>query len=374
MFYYSVNGKKFFNPYLAWYENFKTKAPIVFHLKDLEYSTIDWTQEPVESFEVLMDQQARRIRNKYERLVLFWSGGTDSQTILNVFSRNRLHIDEIVCMGNKKVPWYPARHFDWLKETYWDKSTKITFHDYLDFTRRSQIIKDEKWIMEDLGDVRGFHMGSVDYQSYDYCAANHGAHKWALLSGHEKPTLKYRNGTWWTAVADRTMRQTIGISNLEPFFLDPVLHLKQSHLLANTMNKMPMKFHDGDSAEELLNPRNQGLVSKDHYFTFASACGRHPELTMGVSVGQKNKISQYNNSIKINKDKNLQSTVLPGGNTILIEKLNDKDALAVNYIKGVYYLAQDSGFMRHLNENALLGQDRFFDIKSSYSKFYNLGH
>ena len=59
---------------------------------------------------------------------------------------------------------------------------------------------------------------------------------------------------------------------------------------------------------------------------------------------------------------------------LLIEKLNDKDALAVNYNKGVYYLAQDSGFMRHLNENALLGQDRFFDIKSSYSKFYNLGH
>lgn len=374
MFYYSVNGKKFFNPYLAWYENFKTKAPIVFHLKDLEYSTIDWTQEPVESFEVLMDRHAKNLRNKYERLILFWSGGTDSHTVLNVFSRNRIRIDEIVCMGNKKVPWYPAGHLDWLKAHYWDKTAKITHHDYLDLTRRSEIIKDEKWVIEDFGDVRGFHMGSVDHQSYDYCASNHGAYKWALVSGHEKPTLKYRNGTWWTAIEDRSMRQTIGISNLEPFFLDPVLHLKQSHLLANTMNQLPMTFRDGDKAEDCLSPRVKGQVDRHNYLRFAAACGRHQELTMGVSTIQKNKIGQYGAAIQINLDQSMVQTVLPSANPLLVEKLKDKDPLAMNYIKGLHYIGSDFGFKAHLNENALLIPNTILSLKPNFSKFYNLGH
>ena len=126
MFYYTVNGNRYFNPYLAWHEKFKSNLPIEFHCNDLEYSAIDWTREPVESFDTLMDRHAKHVRNKYERLIFFWSGGTDSQTVLNVFVRNRIRIDEIVCQANKRLPWYPTRHIDWLKEHYWDKTTKIT--------------------------------------------------------------------------------------------------------------------------------------------------------------------------------------------------------------------------------------------------------
>lgn len=375
MFYYTVNGKRFFNPYLAWYENFKTKAPIVFHLKDLEYSTINWTQEPLESFDVLMDRHAKNLRNKYERLIFFWSGGTDSQTILNVFSRNRIRIDEIVCLSNKRVPWYPSRHLDWLKENYWDKSAKITDWDILDFKKRSEIIKDETWVTEDVGDTRAFHMGGVDLQSYEHCVTNHGAYKWALLSGHEKPKLKYKNGTWWTAIEDRAMRQTMGLSNIEPFFLDPVLHLKQSHLLANAMNQMPMKFQDGDDAEELLGTRSiAGAVQPKNYLAFSAACGRHQELTIGVSTLQKNKTHQYGSTIQLSLNKNPMHTIAPGANPVLLEKLKDKDPMAMNYIKGAYYLTQDSEFTQHLNENALKKPGAIFSLKPNFSKFYNLGH
>lgn len=374
MFYYTVNGKRFFNPYLAWYENFKTKAPIVFHLKDLEYSTINWTQEPLESFDVLMDRHAKNLRNKYERLIFFWSGGTDSQTVLNVFARNRIRIDEIVCIANKRVPWYPSRHLDWLKENYWDKSAKITDWDILDWKKRSEIVKDETWVTEDVGDTRAFHMGGVDLQSYEHCVTNHGAYKWALLSGHEKPKLKYKNGTWWTAIEDRPMRQTMGLSNIEPFFLDPVLHLKQSHLLANAMNQMPMKFQDGDDAEDFLSPRLNGNVDRHNYLMFAAACGRHPELTTGVSAVQKNKTVQYGAAIQINLDQSMVQTVLPSGNPALVEKLKDKDTMAMNYLKGLHYIAADFGFKTHLNENALVNLNSILTLKPNFSKFYNLGH
>lgn len=375
MFYYTVNSKKYFNPYLAWFENYKTKAPVQFHCNDLEYSKINWTQEPPESFDELMARHAWHLRNKYERLILFWSGGTDSHTVLNVFSRNRIRIDEIVCLANKKVPWYPAMHVDWLKKHYWDKSAKITHWDILDWKKRSEIIKDEKWTMENFGDTRSFDLGGVDLQSYEYCASNHGAYKWALMSGHEKPKLKYKNGTWWTAVEDRPLRQLLGLSNVEPFFLDPVLHLKQSHLLANTMNQLSMTFQDGDDAEKLLcNLPEIDLVSKENYSNYATACGRHPELSLGVSAVQKNKIFQFGGAIELNSNNNIMQSVSPIANPTLLEKLKDKDPMALNYIKGMYYIVGDSGFQEHLNENALRKPNKIFSLKPNFSKFYNLGH
>jgi hypothetical protein len=373
MLYYTVNGNRYFNPYLAWHEKFKSNLPIEFHCNDLEYSAIDWTREPVESFDTLMDRHAKHVRNKYERLIFFWSGGTDSQTVLNVFVRNRIRIDEIVCQANKHLPWYPTRHIDWLKEHYWDKTTKITHVDPLDWNKRSEIINNENWMLRDLGDTRNFNLGGVDHQSYNYCAANHGAHNWALLSGHEKPTLKFRNGTWWSAIEDRPMRQVIGVANVEPFFLDPILHLKQSHLLANAMNQMSMTFQDGDDAETLLcNQLDINSLSNKKYFDYSTACGRHPELTIGVSVAQKTKIYQYS-GIQLSSDKNIMQTDLSRANPTLVEKLKVNDQMAINYLKGLYNVVQDSGFRRYLNENALKVPDKIFYLKSNFSKFYNLG-
>lgn len=374
MFYYTVNDKRFFNPYLAWYENFKSHAPVTFHCNDAEYSVIDWTQEPFESFDVLMDKHAKHIRNKYERLVFFWSGGTDSQTVLNVFARNRIRIDEIVCLANKKLPWYPLRHLDWLKEHYWDKTAKLTHFDLFDWNKRSEIIKDENWVLEDIGDTRSFDLGGVDSQSYQYCVANHGGHNWALLSGHEKPTLKFRNGTWWTALEDRPMRQIIGLSNIEPFFLTPILHLKQSHMLARVMNQLPIKFKDGDDAETVLcNQLNIDVLSNQRYANYSSACGRHQELSIGVSVAQKKKIYQFA-GLELSEEKNVLATNLVGANPTLVEKLKDKDSMAINYLKGFYNVFQDSAFKRYMNERVLKVPNKIMYLKSNFSKFYNLGH
>jgi hypothetical protein len=63
-----------------------------------------------------------------------------------------------------------------------------------------------------------------------------------------------------------------------------------------------------------------------------------------------------------------------GANPTLVEKLKVKDKMAINYLKGLYNIVQDSGFRQHLNENALKSPDKIFQLKSNFSKFYNLGH
>ena len=287
MYYYIVNGQRFNNIYLAQYESYKSGSPVQFYCNTVEYDKLDWTQEPGESMEVLMDRHALHLRNKYERLIFFWSGGTDSQTMLDVFTRNQIHIDEIVCIGNETLSYMPMSHGEWLQHHYWDQNTRITLIDKLDLSLRAQVIRDENWATENIGDIRTFTNGGTDSLSYAMCEAQHGAYNWAMLSGHEKPYLVYRNGTWWARQEDRPMRQTFGIDRIECFFLDPVLNLKQSHMLKSALKKLPITYTNGTQAELVFPTGNSG------YTAFAKACGRHSEFSAGVSNKQKTVHKQF---------------------------------------------------------------------------------
>ena len=124
--YYSVNDKKFNNNYLAYYESYKTGKAITFHVHEELYDTLDWSKEPVESFELLMDIHAHRLRQKYNYLILNWSGGTDSHTIYNVFKRNNIHIDEIIIKASAHSAGFPEINHEWIQKNHWDPTTTIT--------------------------------------------------------------------------------------------------------------------------------------------------------------------------------------------------------------------------------------------------------
>lgn len=59
------------------------------------FLSYNWTVEPVESLDELYARRARSIRNKYDYVVIFYSGGADSDNIVNTFIRNNIKIDEI---------------------------------------------------------------------------------------------------------------------------------------------------------------------------------------------------------------------------------------------------------------------------------------
>lgn len=359
MYYYIVNGNRYYNIYLAQYESYKSGAPVQFYCNTAEYDKLDWTQEPQESMEVLMDRHALHLRNKYERLIFFWSGGTDSQTMLDVFVRNQIHIDEIVCIGNETLSYMPMSHGEWLQHHYWDKSTTITLIDKLDLTLRAQVIRDENWATENIGDIRTFTNGGTDSLSYAMCEVRHGAYNWAMVSGHEKPYLVYQNGSWWARQEDRPMRQTFGISRVECFFLDPVLNLKQSHMLKNALNKLPIKYTNKTQAETLFHG-NSG------YARFAQACGRHPEFSAGVSSEQKTVHRQFTNI-------DFGTMDVSTGEKILQELVNDNDPFARRYLNGLRNLQSDQGFSEYLNGFVLSKPDHVLQTQPVYSKPYNLG-
>jgi hypothetical protein len=65
------------------------------NFNEVEFSKYDWTVEPVETLDELYAKRARQIRESYDHVVLFYSGGADSSNIVNTFVNNGIHFDEI---------------------------------------------------------------------------------------------------------------------------------------------------------------------------------------------------------------------------------------------------------------------------------------
>jgi len=65
------------------------------NFNELEYSSYNWAVEPSESLEQLYAKRARQLRDNYDYIVLFFSGGADSTNILDTFVDNNIPFDEV---------------------------------------------------------------------------------------------------------------------------------------------------------------------------------------------------------------------------------------------------------------------------------------
>jgi hypothetical protein len=102
MYYYSTDGTTFKSKIDAIAYKQKTNQEIFFYYHDDVYSKIDWHIEPPESLEYYYKQQAQRIRDNYDYVILAYSGGYDSTTILETFHFNNIKIDKIITVGALK--------------------------------------------------------------------------------------------------------------------------------------------------------------------------------------------------------------------------------------------------------------------------------
>ena len=94
--FYRVGFKKFTNKTLALIESNRTGYEIEWIFNNNVYEKIDWTI-PIETHLLdLYRQRAQQLRDKYDYLMLYYSGGADSSTILRTFVENNIFLDEIV--------------------------------------------------------------------------------------------------------------------------------------------------------------------------------------------------------------------------------------------------------------------------------------
>jgi hypothetical protein len=103
--FYRVGDVKFFSKLEAAHEHERVGLPLKWDFNEAVYSSYDWRIEPTETLEELYRQRAQQIRDKYDYVVLWFSGGADSNNVLNAFINNNIKLDEVASQVN-----YEATH------------------------------------------------------------------------------------------------------------------------------------------------------------------------------------------------------------------------------------------------------------------------
>lgn len=69
------------------------QAFLSFH--DDVFSKVDWKTEPEASLDNMYCRRAQQLRERYDRVILMYSGGSDSHNVFKTFFNNNIRLDEI---------------------------------------------------------------------------------------------------------------------------------------------------------------------------------------------------------------------------------------------------------------------------------------
>lgn len=98
--FYQVGDFKTYSKFDASVVAEKTNQALKWNFNDAVYHSVDWEQEPPESLSELYRKRAQQLREKYDYLVLWFSGGADSTNILDSFLMNNIKLDDVATYVN----------------------------------------------------------------------------------------------------------------------------------------------------------------------------------------------------------------------------------------------------------------------------------
>jgi hypothetical protein len=162
--FYKVDNQIYYNKVAALMATKGTNHHPTWHFNDEVFDSVDWTVNPEMSINDLYYIRAKQLREKYDYLVLFYSGGADSTTVLKTFINNNLHLDEVISShpisglrqwenNNKDTDvsntisegeFALKPQLSWLSRV--SSKTKITFTDYFD--EMIKIYQSDDWFIE----------------------------------------------------------------------------------------------------------------------------------------------------------------------------------------------------------------------------------
>jgi len=94
--YYLVGNQITPSPGRAFQEATRTKQDVTWHFNEQAYGSINWRQAWRLPITEVYRMRAAQLREKYDYLVLMYSGGADSTTILEAFIDHNIKLDEII--------------------------------------------------------------------------------------------------------------------------------------------------------------------------------------------------------------------------------------------------------------------------------------
>jgi len=269
--YYSCGDQLFDSKIKACLYSVKIKRPILWHFNNIEFGKFNWSEEPSETLDELYNLRARQLREKYDYLILSYSGGSDSHNVLLAFIRQGLHLDEIIVntmekrvnkftdinINNKNnknaAAEYQLQTFPRLKEIEnLIPLTKITILDLSDhlfeFLEKTG---DGSWVLDKREQVNIAGATRFNYVHFDDVRKQFDKNKKiALILGIEKPRTYIKEGIFYVSFQDRaanivTVAEHIRDytnSSVEFFYWSPEstkMICKQVHVIKKWLEAFP---------------------------------------------------------------------------------------------------------------------------------------
>ncbi len=97
--YYKAGDKLYSNKFDAVMAAQLTNTPVSWNFFDEQLSKVNWTVEPELSLNTLYKMRAQQIRDQYDYIIVFCSGGSDSNNVIRTFLNNNIRVDEVMALA-----------------------------------------------------------------------------------------------------------------------------------------------------------------------------------------------------------------------------------------------------------------------------------
>lgn len=251
-FYYTVGDRIHPSSELALIDHSKTGDKIRFHT-GYDFYNKDWRVEPVESLKELKKKRAQQIRDRYNKVALAYSGGTDSHTVLRSFVENNIKLDEIIINRTNHNPYrvweYENVTLPLLKEYQkkWKTDIPVTQIKSSMMKNYNEVLtgwKDKNYHSYFREVIRNDFNPIIDHFNHkhnDYDTAKYNSND-CLLWGHEKPKVRILKDYWCWQVKDTDWGNQDTINEhcaTEAFFISddcPEIQIKLAWQLARCLD------------------------------------------------------------------------------------------------------------------------------------------
>lgn len=270
--FYKVGDVIYTSKVEAIYKANESKKDITWNFHDDVFAATDWTTEPEETLDSFYKTRAQQIRNKYDYIVLFCSGGADSTNMLYSFLKNGIHVDEVVAgaplsglnrwqdnnndlSAENTISETRLAQLPLMKEVSekWPK-VKVTIHDYFEDMIN---FKEDEWLWKSDDYIHPTFAAryKLDRDEYNHLKKIADSGKTiGFVYGLDKPFIVEDCGLYLVAIRDQIVSNGFNalahpMSHVELFYYTPDLPrmiVKQAHIVAKFIS-MPENFHIYDN-------------------------------------------------------------------------------------------------------------------------------
>lgn len=94
--FYTVNNVPYSNKFEAVLAAQQINAEVEWNFFDENFSKVNWEIEPTQDLDYYYKLRAEQIRNNYDYVIVFCSGGADSTNVIKTFINNNIKVDEVI--------------------------------------------------------------------------------------------------------------------------------------------------------------------------------------------------------------------------------------------------------------------------------------